>query len=131
MQKLALMPISEIAFGDDADGAFPARYVELFGGATGDDPLYEAVSAGQRYPGQEHWLPLFHEQLETLFDYVPGAGISFDHVADEAVEQRFEQIARALRSARRSPGRLKFGAPPYKPVPPEPMFLDGPVGPRP
>ena len=44
----------------------------MFGPATGEDPLYEAVSAGQRYPGMEHWLPLFHEQLETLFDYVAG-----------------------------------------------------------
>ena len=25
-----------------------------------------------RYPGLEHWLPLFHEQLDTLLDYVPG-----------------------------------------------------------
>jgi transcription-repair coupling factor (superfamily II helicase) len=21
----------------------------------------------------EHWLPLFHDRLDTLFDYVPGA----------------------------------------------------------
>ena len=21
--------------------------------------------------GMEHWLPLFHERLETLFDYLP------------------------------------------------------------
>ena len=62
VQKLALMPISEVAFGEEAEKLFRRRYVELFGGDTGDDPLYEAVSAGQRYPGMEHWLPLFHEQ---------------------------------------------------------------------
>ena len=86
VQKLALMPISEVAFGEEAEKLFRTRYVELFGGATGDDPLYEAVSAGQRYPGQEHWLPLFHDHLETLFDYVPGAPVSFDHLAEEAVD---------------------------------------------
>ena len=37
-----------------------------------DDPLYEAVSEGRRHPGMEHWLPLFHDRLETLFDYLPG-----------------------------------------------------------
>ena len=73
VRKLVLMPVSEVAFGEAPTALFPPRYVELFGGATGDDPLYEAVSAGQRHPGQEHWLPFYHEQLETLFDYVPGA----------------------------------------------------------
>ncbi len=34
--------------------------------------LYEAVSEGRRYPGMEHWLPLFHDKLDTLFDYLPG-----------------------------------------------------------
>ncbi|MGI9403498.1 MAG: transcription-repair coupling factor, partial [Hyphomicrobium sp.] len=72
VRKLALIPVSEVAFGEEAEKHFRSRYVELFGGATGDDPLYEAVSAGQRYPGQEHWLPLFHDHVETLFDYLPG-----------------------------------------------------------
>ena len=85
VQQLTLMPISEVAFGEAAEKLFRTRYVEQFGAVTGDDPLYEAVSAGQRYPGMEHWLPLFHEHLETLFDYVPGAPVSFDHLADEAV----------------------------------------------
>ncbi len=30
-----------------------------------------AVSAGRKHQGMEHWLPLFHERLDTLFDYVP------------------------------------------------------------
>ncbi len=124
VQKLALMPVSEVAFGEEPEKLFRARYVELFGGATGDDPLYEAVSAGQRYPGQEHWLPLFHEQLETLFDYLPGVPVSFDHLADEAARQRFEQITEHHDARREALEQQTFGAPPYKPVPPERMFLD-------
>ena len=31
-------------------------------------PLH-AVSEGRRHPGMEHWLPLFHDRLDTLFDY--------------------------------------------------------------
>ena len=30
---------------------------------------------GQRYAGMEHWLPLFYERLETLFDYLPDAPV--------------------------------------------------------
>ncbi|CFX35245.1 Transcription-repair-coupling factor [Candidatus Filomicrobium marinum] len=125
LQKIVLMPISELALGDAATSRFRSRYVELFGGGTGSDPLYEAVSAGSRYPGQEHWLPLFHEQLDTLADYAPDSAISFDHRADEAVRQRFEQIAEHYEARTQALEVEAFGAPPYKPVPPDLMFLDG------
>ncbi len=124
VQKLALMPISEVAFGDEAEKLFRTRYVELFGGNTGDDPLYEAVSSGHRYPGQEHWLPLFHDHLETLFDYLPGVPVSFDHRSDESAKSRFEQIAEHYEARTEALEEHKFGGPPYKPVPPERMFLD-------
>ena len=125
VQKFALMPVSEVAFGDAPTALFRTRYVELFGGATGEDPLYEAVSSGRRYQGQEHWLPLFHPTLETLFDYLPGAGVSFDHMADESVEQRFSQIQEHYEARIESLEGQRFGAPPYKPIPPESMYLSG------
>ena len=93
VQKLTLMPMSEVAFGEAAEKHFRKSYIETFGAVTAEDPLYEAISAGQRYPGMEHWLPLFHERLETLFDYVPDAPVSFDHLADEAVGERLDLIA--------------------------------------
>ena len=124
VQKLALLPVSEVAFGEEAEKLFRMRYVELFGGATSDDPLYEAVSSGHRYPGQEHWLPLFHDHLETLFDYLPGVPVSFDHRSDKSAKSRFEQIAEHYQSRNEALEEHKFGGPPYKPVPPERMFLD-------
>ena len=86
------MPVSEVAFGDVAEKRFRRGYLETFGPATSGDPLYDAVSAGQRYPGIEHWLPLFHERLETLFDYVGAAPVSFDHLAEAAVGERLALI---------------------------------------
>lgn len=125
VQKLVLAPISELAFGEGPTALFRKRYIELFGGATSDDPLYEAVSAGQRHPGQEHWLPFFHETLETIFDYVPGARVSFDHQTGEAIQRRFEEINEHYQARVDSLETATFGAPPYKPVPPERMYLDG------
>ena len=125
VQKFALMPVSEVAYGEAPTALFRKGYVELFGGATGDDPLYEAVSSGRRYQGQENWLPLFHPTLETIFDYIAGAAVSFDHMADEAVEQRFRQIQEHYEARVDSLEGQRFGAPPYKPVPPERMYLDG------
>lgn len=125
VQKFALMPVSEVAFGEAATALFRTRYIALFGGNTADDPLYESVSHGRRYQGQEHWLPLFHPELETLFDYVPGAGVSFDHRAEEAIDQRFQQIQEHFEARVESLEGQRFGAPPYKPVPPAQLFLDG------
>ncbi|HML43942.1 MAG TPA: transcription-repair coupling factor [Hyphomicrobium zavarzinii] len=124
LRKLIVMPVSEVAFGEAPTALFRSRYVELFGGATGDDPLYEAVSAGSRYGGQEHWLPLFHETLETLTDYMDGATLSFDNLVDDAVKSRFEQVSEHYLARTEGLEAQRFGAPPYKPVPPDMMFLD-------
>jgi transcription-repair coupling factor (superfamily II helicase) len=117
------MPVSEVAFGEAAEKRFRRLYVETSGAVISEDPLYEAVSAGQRYPGVEHWPPLFHERLETLFDYLPEAPVSFDHLADEAVTERQALIADHYDARVKGLETLSFGAPPYKPVPPEAMFL--------
>ena len=123
VQKLTLMPVSEVAFGGEAEKRFRRGYVEAFGPAPSDDPLYEAVSAGQRYAGMEHWLPLFHERLETLFDYVGNAPVSFDHLAEEAVGERLALVADHYEARVKGLESLTFGAPPYKPVPAAAMFL--------
>ena len=126
LQKFVLMPISEVAFGEAAIALFRSRYVALFGGgATSDDPLYEAVSTGGRYGGMEHWLPLFHDKLETLFDYLPKVPVSFDHLADQAIAERFVQVREHYEARVDALEAANFGAPPYRPVPPDQMFLDG------
>jgi transcription-repair coupling factor (superfamily II helicase) len=126
VQKLVLMPISEVAFGESAEKLFRSRYVELFGGGVAEDPLYQAVTAGQRYPGQEHWLPLFHVKMETLFDYVSGSEVSFDHLADDAVAERLAQINEHYQARVDALEAQKFGAPPYKPIPPDLLYMAGP-----
>ncbi|MBO0740053.1 MAG: transcription-repair coupling factor, partial [Hyphomicrobiaceae bacterium] len=123
VQRLTLMPVSEVAFGEVAEKRFRAGYVEAFGPATSQDALYEAVSSGQRYPGMEHWLPLFHDHLETLFDYVGNAPVSFDHLAEEAVAERLALIADHYEARLKGLEALAFGAPPYKPIPAAAMFL--------
>ena len=58
--------MSEVLLNDETIKRFRARYTAAFGGNTVDDPLYGAVSAGQRFPGVEHWLPFFYEHLTAL-----------------------------------------------------------------
>ena len=59
---------------------------------TPDDLLYHAVSEGRRHPGMEHWLPLFHDRLDTLFDYVPGSPVVLEPLAEDAARERLAQI---------------------------------------
>jgi transcription-repair coupling factor (superfamily II helicase) len=123
LDGLPLRPVSEILLDDGAIQRFRTRYREAFGAVGADDPLYESVSAGRRQAGIEHWLPFFYERLETLFDYLPGAAVSFDHQAEDARAHRLEAIA-DFYAARKNVGGLARGtAPLYRPVPPEQMFL--------
>ncbi|MEN2494255.1 MAG: Transcription-repair-coupling factor [Hyphomicrobiaceae bacterium hypho_1] len=124
LQKLLILPVSEVAHSEEAIKNFRKKYVELFGGSTNNDLLYETVSAGQRYHGMENWLSLFHDRLETLFDYIGDANITFDHMANDSMCQRFEQITEHYESRLNSLEISAFGAPPYKPVPPQEMYID-------
>jgi transcription-repair coupling factor (superfamily II helicase) len=121
-ESLVIKPVSEVLLDDPAISRFRSRYREQFGTAVNDDPLYEAVSAGHRYIGIEHWLPLFYESLETIFDYLPGAAVALDHQADGVRADRLESI-RDFYAARRDTGSVK-GAVVYRPVEPKQLFLD-------
>ena len=41
----------------------------------------------------EHWLPLFYDGLDTLFDYLPRALVMLGHQVEEAKAARLELIA--------------------------------------
>jgi len=71
----------------------------------------------------EHWLPLFHDRLDTLFDYLPDALVTLDPLVDDARTKRLEQVADHYEARAQALERKAFGTPPYHPVPPESMFL--------
>jgi transcription-repair coupling factor (superfamily II helicase) len=118
-----LRPVSEVLLDDAAIQRFRSRYREAFGAVGADDPLYEAVSAGRRQAGMEHWLPFYYETLETLFDYLPGAAISLDHQAEAARTHRLEQIAEFYAARMTMSTAARGAAPLYRPVKPDRMFL--------
>jgi transcription-repair coupling factor (superfamily II helicase) len=122
-EEVVLLPVSEVLLTKDSIARFRGGYRELFGNAN-DDALYESVSAGQRHVGMEHWLPLFHERLETLLDYCPEAVVTADHQIAEAFDARHELITDYY-DARLKTGAKggMTGAADYKPVPPERLYL--------
>lgn len=89
-----LLPASEALLDEETIKRFRARYREKFGATATGDPLYQAISDGRRLAGMEHWLPLFEERMETLFDHLPDdAVIVRDSGEASAAESRFEAIA--------------------------------------
>ncbi len=125
-RSLDLNPMSEVTLTPDTISRFRKNYLSLFGAATRDDALYQAVSEGRRYAGMEHWLPLFYEKLETAFDYLKGFRIVTDHTAKEAAKER-SKLVLDYYEARRTSGETKGstqGAP-YKPVSPGQLYLNG------
>ncbi|HEX2447144.1 MAG TPA: transcription-repair coupling factor [Methyloceanibacter sp.] len=123
LDSIQLLPMSEMTLTPEVISAFRRRYVALFGPVYGDDPLYESISAGRQHQGMEHWLPLFHERLVSLFDYVPNARATLDPLVEDARKRRLEQIADHYDARAQALERKAFGAPPYHPVPPESLFL--------
>ncbi len=164
LRTLDLVPMAEFQLTTDTIRLFRTGYVAAFGAATPDDMLYEAVSEGRRAAGMEHWLPLFHKILETLFDYLdapsspsPHGGegrgegvpasrsepphpnplpagergrastpaatpIAIETLAEEAAHERLAQIADYYQARKDAMDQAGGGAP-YKPLPPERLYL--------
>jgi transcription-repair coupling factor (superfamily II helicase) len=121
MRTLDLVPVAEFQLMTDTIRKFRTGYVAAFGAADPEDMLYEAVSEGRRYPGMEHWLPLFHDKLDTLFDYMPGAPIVLEAHAEDAARERISQI-KDYYEARKEALADKSGTL-YKPLPPDRLYL--------
>jgi transcription-repair coupling factor (superfamily II helicase) len=119
LTEVELLPVSEVLLDAEAISRFRKGYVAEFG-APGDDALYASVSAGQRRAGLEHWLPLYYERLDTVFDYIGEAGlIAFDHLAPEALHERLALIQDAY-EARTETAKSRAA---YKALPPEALYL--------
>ena len=119
-----LAPVSEVILDEAAVTRFRQSYRLEFGAAGTDDPLYEAISAGRKHQGAEHWLAFFHDRLETLFDYVPQAAISLDDQVTPTRLARWDSIADQYETRRLAMAHRSKMDSVYKPAPPEGLYLD-------
>ncbi|MDP5083807.1 MAG: transcription-repair coupling factor [Yoonia sp.] len=127
LKEIELAPVSEVILDDPAITRFRQNYRLEFGAAGTDDPLYEAVSAGRKHAGVEHWLGFFQDDLETLFDYLPKATITLDDQMTPMRLARWDSIADQYSTrmhALTQKGRMDSV---YKPAPPQLLYLDDPA----
>jgi transcription-repair coupling factor (superfamily II helicase) len=121
LNAIDLLPVSEALMDKDAVSRFRQGYIKAFG-SVNDDPLYEAVSEGGRRAGMEHFLPLFYDHLESLFDYVGDkALIGLDHLALESRDERMAMIVDAY-DARSEASKVRGGSI-YRPLPADTLYL--------
>ena len=123
MRSLDLVPMSEVQLTTESIRRFRQAYVAAFGAPTRDDRLYEAISEGRRYPGMEHWLPLFQDRLDTLIDYVPQVPVVFDALADDAAAERLSQVKDYYDARRAAMNQPQPGVAPYRPLPPDSLHM--------
>ncbi|MFL5297284.1 MAG: transcription-repair coupling factor [Phenylobacterium sp.] len=118
LKDVSLLPVSEALLDKDAVSRFRSGYLAAFG-AAGDDPLYATVSEGGRRAGMEHWLPLFYDELATVFDYLPSDTlIALDHLAREAREERMAIVNDAYEARNQTERRTQ-----YHPLEPNRLYL--------
>ncbi|MEL6584430.1 MAG: transcription-repair coupling factor [Pseudomonadota bacterium] len=122
LDRVEFAPVSEVILDEPGIKRFRDQYRRSFGAPSPEDALYEAVSLGRKHMGAEHWLPFFHEHLETLFDYLPEAQVSLDDQIDAARDARWDMVQdhyQARAEADHIKGSVKFN-----PVPPSELYLD-------
>jgi transcription-repair coupling factor (superfamily II helicase) len=123
LHSLDIDPANEAILTRESIGRFRTGYAKAFPGAGLQDPLYEAVTHGRRYGGLEHWLALFYDRLDTLFNYAPDAAISFETQAEEAIAARRAEVVEYFEARRTALGEESFGATPYRPLEPDRLYL--------
>ncbi|MEM8726275.1 MAG: transcription-repair coupling factor, partial [Pseudomonadota bacterium] len=116
-----LLPASEALLDEDSITRFRGRYREMFGATATQDPLYEAVSDGRRLAGMEHWMPLFEERLDTLFDHLGDDDVVvIDNGAIGAASERLTDITDYHDQRMRSAGEAAGS---YRPLSSEALYL--------
>ena len=123
LSALDLTAAGEVHLDDEAILRFRRGYVQSFGTVMDEDPLYAAISDGARHQGMEHWLPLFHDAMETLFDHCGDCLYLADAQIETAYSERMEQIADYYDARKDALEHTEKGRRVIKPLPPEQLYI--------
>ncbi|MBD1556518.1 transcription-repair coupling factor [Vibrio sp. S9_S30] len=72
IQEIRLLPAHEFPTTEQAIEDFRGRWRQKFEARREPESIYMQISKGTWPAGIEYWQPLFFEETETLFDYLPG-----------------------------------------------------------
>jgi len=89
--EIRLLPGREFPSDEAARNQFRARWRERFEGDPSRSSIYRDVGNGLSPPGIEYWIPLFHVQMATIFDYLPSQARILTHGDVDQSGQTFAQ----------------------------------------
>ncbi|WP_370316585.1 transcription-repair coupling factor [Pseudoalteromonas sp.] len=81
VDKIELLPAHEFPTNDSDIERFRINYREQFGASSEQDSIYMQVTKGTWPAGIEYYMPLFFDELATIFDYLP-SNTTFMHFGD-------------------------------------------------
>ena len=90
---ITLLPAAEFPLGDEGVSHFRNAFRERFDVDHRHCTLYQDVSEGLASGGLEYYLPLFFDQLSSLFDYLPGNARVVQMAGCEDAAEHFWQEA--------------------------------------
>lgn len=114
LERLDLLPAHEFPVEGDAIKAFRRRWHERFDVDQRKCPVYQDVSQGIMPSGIEYYLPLFFDELGSLFDYLPENTLALHlqpmeesaQAVLDAVEARYENLRYDIERPILSPAEL-------------------------
>ena len=101
LHEIRLLPAREFPLNKESINQFRSQWRTAFGGDPLRCPFYEDVVRNQLAPaGIEYYLPLFFEQIHSLFDYLPTNSVimTLEGVLETAeqfwrdITDRYEQL---------------------------------------
>jgi transcription-repair coupling factor (superfamily II helicase) len=85
--EVRMLPAREFPMDEEGRAKFRGRWRELFEGDPSKRRIYKDISSGIPAAGVEYYLPLFFDQVASLFDYLPEAStLVLHHDVPEAVQ---------------------------------------------
>ncbi|VAW63488.1 Transcription-repair coupling factor [hydrothermal vent metagenome] len=91
--SIEILPAREFPFNKEAISAFRTRYREMFSGDPGASRIYQDISQGIIPNGIEYYLPLFFDELDSVFSYLPRNTLyCFDKGLVQTAEQFMQDV---------------------------------------
>ncbi|MFN7039305.1 MAG: transcription-repair coupling factor [Alphaproteobacteria bacterium] len=123
LESIELKPANEVILQKDNIENFKNSFLQKFGVNAIKEPIYESVSNNRNYPGIEHWLPLFYQNLDDIFSYIEAPIIVFNHLILNAVEERLKTIEDYYHSRLDSLKNKSLAIANYYPIEPKNLWL--------
>jgi transcription-repair coupling factor (superfamily II helicase) len=119
LSSLSVIPTTEIFLTNTTREYFRERYRKTFGIESTKDPIYEAISEGRIFPGQEHWMPYFYPQMVDFFTYCSAATFFLPQQSSSIAETYLDQV-RDHFMARQS---FQQSTSHYRPINPDDLYM--------